>query len=60
MLVSIAAASKELGLSTQYIRRMVKLGTWPVYRLGPKATRLDLDEIKRLGRLLALARRGKE
>jgi len=53
MLVSITVASKELGLSTEHIRRMIKEGKWPVYHLGPKATRIDLDEIKKLGRLIA-------
>ena len=51
MLVGITQAAHELGVSTEHIRRMVRAGKWPVYRLGRKATRLDVDEIKRLGRL---------
>jgi hypothetical protein len=30
---------------------MVKSGRWPAYRFGPKSLRIDVDEIKRLGRL---------
>jgi excisionase family DNA binding protein len=52
-LMSLTAASKELGVSTEHIRRMIKAGKWPVYHLGPKATRIDVDEIKKLGRLFA-------
>jgi excisionase family DNA binding protein len=52
MLVSVSEASKALGLSAEHIRRQIRLGRWPVYKLGPKATRLDLQEIKSLGRLV--------
>ncbi len=50
MLVSVSAAARELNISTQHVRKMIKLGRWPVYHLGPKATRVDLEEIKKLGR----------
>jgi excisionase family DNA binding protein len=55
MLMSITEASRELGVSALHIRRMIKAGKWPVYRLGSKATRLDVDEIRTLGRLTAQA-----
>ncbi len=55
MLISLSAASKELGVSTEHIRRMIKAGKWPTYRLGPKAIRIDVEEIRRLGRLAAQA-----
>jgi excisionase family DNA binding protein len=55
MLVSITVAAKELGVSTEHIRRMIRAGKWPVYSLGPKATRIDPEEIKALGRLIAKA-----
>lgn len=53
MLKTISAAARELGVSGEHIRRMVKRGRWPFYRLGPKAMRVDPDEIKNLGRLVA-------
>lgn len=59
MLVSVTIAAKELGVSTQHIRRMIRAGKWPVYRLGPKATRLDPEEIRALGRLTAKAEQKK-
>jgi len=55
MLLSVSQAAKELGLSTMHIRRMVRTGKWPFYRLGPKATRIDVEEIRALGRLIAKA-----
>lgn len=56
MLVSVTQGAKELGLSPEYLRRMLKAGKWPAYRLGSKAMRVDVDEIKKLGRLIAEAR----
>ena len=51
MLKGITQASKELGVSAEHIRRMVRAGRWPVYRLGRKATRIDVEEVKRMVRL---------
>ncbi len=51
MLMSIRTAARELGCSAEHAWRMVKVGKWPAYRLGPKTTRLDVEEIKALGRL---------
>ena len=53
MLVNLSEASRILGISTQSIRRRIKNGEWPSYRLGPKSLRLDLSEIKSLGRLIS-------
>ena len=53
MFLSIHEAGKALKLSERHIRRMISEGRWPYYRLGPRAIRLDLDEIKALGRLVA-------
>jgi excisionase family DNA binding protein len=53
MLATISAGSRELGCSADHIRRMIKRGRWPYYRLGPKAIRIDPEEIKKLGRLIA-------
>lgn len=55
MLMSVTAAAKELGVSTEHIRRMIRAGKWPVYRMGPKATRIDVEEIRTMGRLMAQA-----
>jgi excisionase family DNA binding protein len=44
-LISVAKIAVELGCSNQHVYRMIRTGAWPAYLLGPKATRLDLDEI---------------
>lgn len=53
MLATISVAARELGCSGEHIRRMIRSRRWPYYRLGPKAIRIDPDEIKNLGRLIA-------
>ncbi len=53
MLATIRAGALELGCSPEHIRRMIRNGRWPYYRLGPKAIRIDPEEIKGLGRLIA-------
>ncbi len=53
MLTRISDAARELGCSADHVRKMVKIGRWPFYRIGPKAMRVDTDEIKNLGRLIA-------
>ena len=53
MLVGITEAARQLGVSTEHIRRMVRAGKWPVYRLGPKTARIDIEEIKALGKVTA-------
>ena len=57
MLMSITEASKVLGVCSEHIRRMIKTGKWPAYQLGSKATRVDPDEIKGLGKLIAESKR---
>jgi len=51
-LVSISQAAKQLGCCAEHVRRMIRAGKWPAYRLGPKATRIDVDEVRALGRLI--------
>ena len=51
MLLSISDAAKELGVSTETVRKKIRSGTWPFYKLGPKTTRIDPEEILALGRL---------
>ena len=57
MLVSITQGAKELGVCTEQARRMIRAGKWPTYKLGPKSTRIDVDEIRNLSRLAAHAER---
>ena len=55
MLTKIREASRLLGVSPEHIHRQIKAGEWPHYRLGPKAIRIDVDEIRALGRLATQA-----
>ena len=52
-LCNIKKAAEQLGVSERHMRRMIAEGRWPFYRLGRGAIRLDIDEIKKLGRLAA-------
>ena len=53
MLKSITRAAQDLGVSPDHCRRMIRAGRWPSYKLGPKAIRLDPEEIKGLWKLIA-------
>ncbi len=53
MLVSVTEGAKQLGVSVEHVCRMIRAGRWPYYQLGKKGTRVDIDEIKALGRLIA-------
>ncbi len=55
MMVSISQGSKIFGVCTKTIYHKIRAGVWPSYRLGPKALRIDVEEIKNLTRLSALA-----
>jgi len=59
MLMSVTAGAKELGVSTEHVRRMIRARKWPAYSLGRKAMRIDPEEIKALGRLIAEAEKRK-
>ena len=48
MLLSISQGARELGVSIEHARRQIRAGRWPFYKLGPKATRIDIDEIRKL------------
>ena len=52
-LKSVTEAAEELGLCKAQVRKKINAGEWPYFKLGKKATRLDVDEIKSLGRVLA-------
>ena len=57
MLTSVVNAAKELGCSAEHIRRQIRAGRWPFYVLSDKGTRVDVEEIKALGRLVAEGKR---
>lgn len=51
MLTDVRTAAEKLGCSESHVRRMIKRGAWPVYKLGPGAIRLDPQEIRDLARV---------
>jgi excisionase family DNA binding protein len=51
MLTDVRTAAEKLGCSQSHIRRMIKRGEWPVYKLGPGAIRIDPEEIRALTRV---------
>jgi excisionase family DNA binding protein len=55
-LVSVREAARALRLSERHIRRMISEARWPFYRLGQRIVRVDIEEIKNLGRLIAEAK----
>lgn len=44
-LVKLNEAGRLLQLNPATVRRRVKSGDWPAYRVGKRGWRLDLDEI---------------
>ena len=50
MLAGVSKAAKQLGVSAEHARRMIRAGSWPFYKLGARAVRVDVDEIRALGR----------
>jgi len=54
MLKKVSDAAEELSLSTDHLRRLIRMGKIPIYRLGPKSTRVDVEEIKRLRRIASV------
>lgn len=46
-LVKLDEAGRVLQLNLATVRRRVKSGDWPAYRVGKRGWRLDLDEILR-------------
>jgi excisionase family DNA binding protein len=58
MLLSIQEAAKALKVSDRHVRRMIAEGKYPFYRIGNRAVRLDLEEIKSASRTLAVKSSG--
>jgi excisionase family DNA binding protein len=46
-LVTLDEAGRRLQLNPATVRRRVKAGVWPAYRMGERSWRVDLDEILR-------------
>ena len=57
VLVSVNRGSKRLGVCEAHTRRQIKAGLWPCYSLGPKALRIDVEEIRSLSRMASTAER---
>jgi len=53
MLVPIKTASGELNVSEHFLRRLIRLGRVPSYKLSPRTTRVDLIELRKFMRLVA-------
>ena len=50
MLLTIQETAKVLKVTDRHVRRMIATGKYPFYRVGNRAVRLDLDEIKAANR----------
>jgi excisionase family DNA binding protein len=46
--ISIAKAAEETGQCSRTIRRYIALGRLPAYRVGPRAIRIDTDDLAAL------------
>ena len=46
MLLTIQETAKVLKVTDRHVRRMIATGKYPFYRVGNRAVRLDLEEIK--------------
>ena len=51
--VSIPRAAQLLDCSTTHLYRLIRRGQVPYYKLSPRATRVDLVELRDYMRLLA-------
>lgn len=49
-MLTIQEAAKALKVSDRHVRRMIAEGKYPFYRIGNRAVRLDLEEIKTASR----------
>lgn len=50
MLLTIEDAAKELKCSPETLWRQIRLGRLPAYKLSPRTTRVDMEELKAFGR----------
>jgi excisionase family DNA binding protein len=58
--INLNSAAKRTGLSVKTLRRYIANGILPAYRVGPRAIRVDVDDIESLfKRMPAADRRGR-
>ncbi len=53
MLIDVEEAAKALNVSESFLRTLVRSRDIPCYRLSPRTTRFDLEELRVHMRLLA-------
>jgi excisionase family DNA binding protein len=51
MILQIPELAEELRISPRQVRRMINAGAFPFYKVGKRAIRLDLNEVKAAIRL---------
>lgn len=54
-LVSVAEAAEILGVNPKTLRRWIAAGRLEAYRVGPRALRVDLDELLAVAKPLRTA-----
>ena len=53
MLIDVETAAKALNVSESFLRNLVRSREIPCYKLSPRTTRFDLEELRAHMRLLA-------
>ena len=53
LFVSISEASRQLGLSRNFLYDLIRKGRIPFYRLSARTLRVDLNELRDYMRLIA-------
>ncbi len=53
MFTTVAGAAKALSVSERHLYRLIEEGKIPFYRLSPRTTRLDVDELRDFMRFVA-------
>ena len=51
MLITVEQAAQELQCSEEHLRRLIRARQIPIYQFSPKLTRVDIEELKALGRV---------
>jgi excisionase family DNA binding protein len=59
MLFRISRAAEELGVSPEFLRKKIRNGEIPFYRLGRRSLRVDVEEIRDLWHLVSRGKEGK-
>lgn len=53
MYVSVKNAAKALSISERFLRQLIAENRIPFYRLSPRTTRVDLDELRDFMKMIA-------